>query len=630
MKSSVFAAIRIGALCWLCISFVCISGLLANTVAADERDVVLHVAVNGNDAHDGSAMNPLQTLTAAQRQVRKLIAKGIDRNIQVVIHAGTYELEQSLVFGPADSMPAGFSTSYQAAKDETVVISGGRVLSNKKGDGQGRWTAKVAAEKSQHEHSSWRSIRQLFQGDDCLIRARSPNQGYFRVASAGPDRRTSLHYDPAEWHPPESIEGVELALLHDWSMSRIRIASADQSKSMIHLANRVGAHHNFFCIDGFEPHPRYFVENSQGFLDSPGEFFFAAESNELKALLTAHRSPELVPLVAPRLAELVRVEGTSAEPVRGIRFIGLQFRHTTCPIPESGYAGIQASFFEKRVVSGETNAQPDLAGESGHSRLPAACTMTFAEDCRWEGCQFQQLGGGGIYLDRQTNRVEIKACSLADIGGCGIMIGETSTRVGEPEQDLTCRGNSVRNCQVKRCGRVLLGSVGIWVGIARETMIQNNELTELPYTGISVGWRWDAEPTGCRDNQVVENHIHHVMQELSDGAGIYTLGLQPGTVLSANRIHDIAINAGRAESNGIFMDEGSSQILVDRNVIDHIAKSPIRFHKAGVNTIRNNRLYVAPGDQPFTFNSTDPNVLIFENNETLDQSQAPRPIEQRR
>ena len=603
-------------------------GLLANTVRADERDVVLHVAVNGNDAQDGSALNPLRNISAAQLRVRKLIGEGIKRDIEVVIHAGTYELEQPLVFGTADSMPTGFSTSYQAAIDETVIISGGRVIFDWRQDSQGMWTAKVAGGKSQIDPSSWRSIRQLFQGDECLFRARSPNQGYFRVARAGPDRRTSLHYDPAEWQPPESIEGVELALLHDWSMSRIRIASADQSKSVIQLANRVGAQHDFFCIDGFEPHPRYFVENSQGFLDSPGEFFFAAESSELRTLLPVTRSPEQFPLVAPRLAELVRVEGTSAEPVRGIRFVGLQFRHTTCPIPESGYAGIQASFFENRVASDEANAQLDSAGESGHSRLPAACTLSFAEDCRWESCQFRQLGGGGIYLDRQTNRVEIKACDLADIGGCGIMIGETSTRAGDQEQDLTCRANSVRNCQVKRCGRILLGSVGICVGIARETLIQQNELAELPYTGISVGWRWDAEPTGCRDNQVVENHIHHVMQELSDGAGTYTLGLQPGTVLSANRIHNIAINAGRAESNGIFMDEGSTQILVDRNVIDHIAKSPIRFHKAGVNTICNNRLYVAPGDQPFTFNNTDPKVLIFENNESLDQSLAPQPIQQ--
>ncbi len=179
------------------------------------------------------------------------------------------------------------------------------------------------------------------------------------------------------------------------------------------------------------------------------------------------------------------------------------------------------------------------------------------------------------------------------------------------------------SCHVSRCGQILLGSVGIWVGIARDTRIENNEISELPYSGISVGWRWDAEPSGSAGNQIVDNHIHHVMQELSDGAGIYTLGLQPGTVLSGNRIHDIPLNASRAESNGIFMDEGSTSIVVEGNSIWRIARSPIRFHKAGCNVIRGNRLFVDPGVELFTFNSTEPKDLTFEANETLDNAKSP-------
>ena len=59
------------------------------------------------------------------------------------------------------------------------------------------------------------------------------------------------------------------------------------------------------------------------------------------------------------------------------------------------------------------------------------------------------------------------------------------------------------------------------------------------YTGVSVGWMWNPTPTPCRANLVENNHIHHVMQILSDGGGIYTLGRQPGTVLRGNVIHDV-------------------------------------------------------------------------------------------
>jgi parallel beta-helix repeat protein len=92
-----------------------------------------------------------------------------------------------------------------------------------------------------------------------------------------------------------------------------------------------------------------------------------------------------------------------------------------------------------------------------------------------------------------------------------------------------------------------------------------------------------------------DNQIHHVMQTLSDGGGIYTLGRQPGTVLSGNVIHDIQINSGRAESNGIFMDEGSTDIRVENNTFYGIARAGIRYNEAGKNTVANNRLDGALG-----------------------------------
>jgi hypothetical protein len=148
--------------------------------------------------------------------------------------------------------------------------------------------------------------------------------------------------------------------------------------------------------------------------------------------------------------------------------------------------------------------------------------------------------------------------------------------------------------------------------------LAHNEIRDLPYTGVSVGWKWDTQPTGCRENVVRDNHIHHVMQKLSDGGGIYTLGLQPGTLLSGNRIHNVPLNLGRAESNGMFIDEGSSQITIENNTIYNIERSPIRFHRAERDTIRNNRLVGAPGVPPFRYNSTDPETMTLENNKIIE------------
>jgi len=193
------------------------------------------------------------------------------------------------------------------------------------------------------------------------------------------------------------------------------------------------------------------------------------------------------------------------------------------------------------------------------------------------------------------------------------MVGDTSTSTV-----LLARHNLVANNHIHRCGVIYHGCVGVWAGITEATAIRHNEIHDLPYTGVSVGWTWNTNPTPCRGNLVEYNHIHHVMQTLSDGGGIYTLGRQPDTALRGNVIDDVPLNAGRAESNGMFLDEGSSEILIEGNTIYHIRRSPIRFHKATGNTVRSNVLVSESNTPTFRYNATDETTMAFEANTTPD------------
>ena len=96
------------------------------------------------------------------------------------------------------------------------------------------------------------------------------------------------------------------------------------------------------------------------------------------------------------------------------------------------------------------------------------------------------------------------------------------------------------------------------------------------------------------------------MQVLSDGGGIYTLGRQPGTVLRNNIIHDVPVNLGRAESNGMFLDEGTTDIVIENNAIYNIDRSPLRFHKASTNIVRHNLLVVNTNVPHVRYNNTKP------------------------
>jgi hypothetical protein len=190
------------------------------------------------------------------------------------------------------------------------------------------------------------------------------------------------------------------------------------------------------------------------------------------------------------------------------------------------------------------------------------------------------------------------------------MIGEGQDRIvnGEPwwksAPQQVALANTIENCKVTECGKQFYGAVGIWGGLTAETVIKNNEIFNLPYSGVSVGWMWSPEPTPCRQNTIDGNHIHHIMNILSDGGGIYMLGLQPGSKIINNHIHDVQINAGRAESNGMFLDEGITDVIVENNLIYNIAKSPLRFHKATTNLVKGNYLFCTNQNPPIRYNAT--------------------------
>ena len=73
---------------------------------------------------------------------------------------------------------------------------------------------------------------------------------------------------------------------------------------------------------------------------------------------------------------------------------------------------------------------------------------------------------------------------------------------------------------------------------------------------------------GMRDNRVFANYVHHYAKHLYDVGGIYTLSVQPGTVLSENVIDSIYKPAYVHDPNHwfyLYTDEGSSYITVRDN-----------------------------------------------------------------
>lgn len=548
----------------------------------------------GDDAQSGTFGAPFATLARARDAVRPLIAAGLTQPVTVLIRGGVYRITQPVVFGLEDSGTDTLSVTYAAYPNEQPIISGGRPITGWSAEPNGTWSVilpEVAA-------GTW-TFRELFVNGQRRQRARHPNAGFVRVASAAPNQRLAFTFYESDLPTDTNLSGAELVFLHSWNTSRVSIDHADHAQNLLTVAEPIGFDGPFSYTD---MHPRYYVENDLALLDIPGEWHL----DELTGKLTYFPMPaediSTAQVIAPVANELLELRGdfNTGLYVKNVHFVGLAFEHCAWALPSGGYAAGQAGFYEWR------DTQTPYV-------LPAAVTFEQADGCSFEDGRLAHLGGWGIMAGRACRNCSLVGNAITDIAGNGVLIGEDQTRLVawqawwfiRPEQ--AAMGNIVNNNLIEHCGEVFHGCVGLWVGLANNIEVSHNLLRYLPYTGVSIGWLWDATPTTCHSNTVAYNHIHDVMLMLHDGGGIYTLGLQPGTTLHHNLIHTIPDETGSSGNNGIFCDQGSTSLSIDANAIFSVDLSPIRFNMAGVNNISNNTLLLsAVGVPPVAYNATNP------------------------
>ncbi len=574
------------------------------------RQADIYVSPTGSDLSRGTKEKPFRTLRKAKKVAGKILQKGQTSDITVWLGEGTHFLDETLLMGTDISGQGNFKVSFKAMEGIAPVISGGVEIDGWEKNENGIWWAKVPKSLVKN------GFRELFINGERAVRARHPDKDYLRMAAVGSDRRTSFSFNPDDIPENASPENVEIVVLHDWSISRIKALNIDFKERKIIAADSIGPRLKFFTLDNWEKNPRYFLENSMAFLNAPGEWYFDADKELVFLIPPEGTPPDKLAVTAPVTGpHLLRIEGTKEQRVKNIHFEGLSFRFCSWLLPGKGYAGIQACHFDTRPLSGDI-----------WKVVPPAVELAWAENCSFTNCSFQNLGGCGLLLGTGCEQCKVSGTEFFDISGNGVMIGEGRDRKVNGDSwwktapEEVAKNNSLENSSVHECGQQFFGAVGIWCGLTASTTLHDNQVFNLPYSGISVGWMWNPVPTPCRENRITRNHIHHIMDILSDGGGIYMLGLQPGSLIDGNLIHDVKVNAGRAESNGMFLDEGITDVTVSRNIIYNIAKSPLRFHKATINSVRDNILSCGEGVPPLKYNRTKEEDIRQENNLVLRDS----------
>ena len=316
------------------------------------------------------------------------------------------------------------------------------------------------------------------------------------------------------------------------------------------------------------------VENVLEELDEPGEWVLNTQEGKLY-LWPRDDSPVL----APQLIELIRVEGDvdrqgpKDTPVRNLCFRGLTFQHGDRYTLTHDDAGLQHDW----DMLDKANALVRLRG---------------TENCAIQQCHFQHSGSGAIRVDLHGMHNEISGNHIEHMGGGGILL----CGYGPGTKDVN-RNNFVDNNHIHHVGKIYWHSPGIYVCQSGENRVANNLIHHTNYTALIVSGivirfitegdkresmrtvRWheignlprNPEPDDVspylhtRNNLIELNEIHHAMQILGDGNGIYIRGAGPGNVIRRNYVHHLV---SQTEAQGaIRTDGGQMDTLIAENLI---------------------------------------------------------------
>jgi hypothetical protein len=568
--------------------------LTAAPARAAGAPVATFVVAPGGDDHDsGRPGHPVATIARAQQLARAAAGRA---DVVVNLAGGTYRRTEPWTLSAADSGRNGHTVTWQALPGQTPVLSGGRRIS--------RWTlydpaANIYAAKVPKGTDS----RQLYVDGAPAPRASiTISRSDVKVTSSGLtivnpalDYLATLpHQDRIEvesqnsftdrYAPVERIEGTDVIMRQPaWN------------------------NNNW----GYDTLARPFaggallLENSYAFLKTTGQWYLDPQAGLLYYKAAAGQTPAGHDIELPRLTSLLQIGGTYADPVHDIAIRGIRFEHTTWLQPGTsiGYANQQSgTFIPKAVPQPEdflTSCQSGCplfeAARNGWNQVPAAVQVSAAADITFAENTFTDLGQVALGIGNDANAhalgiglgvsdVTVHHNTFTELSGAGIVVGGVQPDAHHPSDPaMTNKDVTITDNLVTKVAQDYKDMAGILSTYVTHAVIEHNEVSDLAYDGIDVGWGWGANdaggsqdyqnrglyafqpvyttPTTLKDTVVRYNRVHGTKKVFHDGGSIYNLSANPGGVIDHNYIFD------NRRTVGLYLDEGSRFVTVANNVV---------------------------------------------------------------
>lgn len=568
--------------------------------------------LKGSDTNPGTLGAPFRSLARAQTAVRTM-NKSMRRDVVVYLRGGRYPVQSTLTFTELDNGTNGHRVIYQAYVNETPILDAGVRVTNWQRVNERLWKATGIPVDN---------FRQLYVNGVRANRARSA----VRYTGSGwpnpPVAFVEENWKLEKQYYPEGIKVGASAIRPGWGNARdIELVWIGEESHCTWRSHRL-------LVDGLEadgadstvirlanygyvltgasmsrplPESPFYLENALELLDSPGEWYLDRRTDELYYQPRPGEDLTTAEVFIPGNVETVfRFEGTSlARKVASITLRGLTFQHTTWLRPSTSRLGA-CSGQADRYISGhgqigrahkaihrrEFFYDPafdfvvDAQGEAEGFKPDACLELNATDNIRIENCHFRHLGAVGIDLTQGCNRTVIDGNRFEDASATALVVGRWDQDYIGPGEEV-CKNLRVTNNRIRRVGQEYYNSPGITAFFTDGMVLAHNELSDLPYSGISSGWgSWGGKTawtTSNRRNVIEFNRIENFCQRCSDGGGIYTIGIgkartDPDTLTSKIRYNYIR-DCGMAYG-ALYPDEGSCYYELVGNVTENVETSP--------------------------------------------------------
>lgn len=572
--------------------FILVAAMLCCGMPLRAGDI--HVsASSGDDKAAGTAAAPLRTVGQALKQARewrRLNLPQAEGGINIILGDGIYRQTTPLFVRPEDSGTPQSPTTVRAAHAGKAVISGGMEVTGwTRGCDDTRLPAhvrnKVWVAEAPRLGNRIVETRQMYVDG---VKARRASQFAEGVMERMKDFNAADETItiPTPETDLKSATQLEMVVHQRWAIAILRVKSMTDDGN----GNTVVRFHDpesrlEFAhpwpqpvIGGERGNSSFFFTNALELLDEPGEWYQDYPSGRIYYYPKDERDMNGKSVVVPVTETLLAVEGTRERTVGNICFEDVAFEHASWLRPShEGHVTLQGGFRLIDAYKLDIPGLPEkkeLENQAWIARPEAAVTVRHAHDIDFRGCIFRHLAATGLDYVTAVSSSGVSHCTFGDIGGTALQIGtfpdggfETHVPYIPAVKEDICSGIMVKGNVIRDATNEDWGCVGIGAGYVRDVTIEGNEVSNLNYSGICVGWGWTALESGMRNNRITGNHVHDFARQLYDAGGIYTLSNQPGSVISGNSIDNLADAPYATNSRAfyIYFDEATDGFTVENN-----------------------------------------------------------------